>query len=245
VVVQILSDIHIDKHDDLGASFWRTLRKGDADTLVMAGDICELRFPDRLREVLAAVAPRYKHIVYVPGNHEFWGMNPFHAWKRLKKIQREVPNFHPLNNELVELDGQRFYGGTMWFAAPPPELAHMKKKWPDYLYVEKFEPWAYDSNRLFREEFEQVVAGDVVITHHMPSYQSVAQRYIGDKSNHFYVSPMEDQILHRKPAIWVHGHTHNSFDYTLGETRVVCNPLGYPHETQSQLAFVNPKLLSL
>ena len=27
--------------------------------------------------------------------------------------------------------------------------------------------------------------------------------------------------------LWVHGHTHSSFDYNIHGTRVVCNPRGY------------------
>ena len=38
---------------------------------------------------------------------------------------------------------------------------------------------------------------------------------------------MHHLIEERKPALWVHGHTHTSFNYTIGPTRVVCNPLGY------------------
>ena len=30
-----------------------------------------------------------------------------------------------------------------------------------------------------------------------------------------------------KAALWIHGHTHDSFDYVLNGTRVVCNPRGY------------------
>jgi Icc-related predicted phosphoesterase len=33
-----------------------------------------------------------------------------------------------------------------------------------------------------------------------------------------------------RPALWLHGHTHGSCDYKLGDTRVVCNPMGYPGE---------------
>jgi predicted phosphodiesterase len=28
-------------------------------------------------------------------------------------------------------------------------------------------------------------------------------------------------------SVKVHGHTHESFDYEIGKTRVVCNPRGY------------------
>ena len=28
-------------------------------------------------------------------------------------------------------------------------------------------------------------------------------------------------------SLWIHGHIHESFDYKIGKTRVVCNPRGY------------------
>jgi hypothetical protein len=28
-------------------------------------------------------------------------------------------------------------------------------------------------------------------------------------------------------VLWIHGHTHESFDYVVNGTRVVCNPRGY------------------
>ena len=36
-----------------------------------------------------------------------------------------------------------------------------------------------------------------------------------------------DQKLEHQPRLWIHGHTHESFDYQIGKTRVVCNPRGY------------------
>jgi hypothetical protein len=41
-----------------------------------------------------------------------------------------------------------------------------------------------------------------------------------------------------RAALWVHGHTHSSFDYLLNGTRVVCNPRGYPLRRQG--GFENP-----
>ena len=31
----------------------------------------------------------------------------------------------------------------------------------------------------------------------------------------------------KQPSLWLHGHTHESFDYNIKNTRVVCNPRGY------------------
>jgi Icc-related predicted phosphoesterase len=43
---------------------------------------------------------------------------------------------------------------------------------------------------------------------------------------------MEQMILALNPRLWIHGHTHTSFDYMIGDTRVVANPHGYPGENE-------------
>ena len=69
----------------------------------------------------------------------------------------------------------------------------------------------------------------VVVGHHSPSFQSVAEQYKGEYlMNGAYHSSLEDVMLDRPQIkLWTHGHTHHPFDYMIGETRVVCNPRGY------------------
>jgi hypothetical protein len=69
----------------------------------------------------------------------------------------------------------------------------------------------------------------VVIGHHTPSHNSCHPRYKDDQvMNGGYHSDLSEFILDR-PGIklWTHGHTHELFDYMIGDTRVVCNPRGY------------------
>jgi hypothetical protein len=71
----------------------------------------------------------------------------------------------------------------------------------------------------------------VVVTHHAPSFESVHEKYrtVNDWDyNYGFASYNEDVILdYPEIKVWVHGHMHDPFDYTLGETRVICNPRGY------------------
>jgi Icc-related predicted phosphoesterase len=67
----------------------------------------------------------------------------------------------------------------------------------------------------------------VVVSHHAPSPRSVAPRYGADLVSAAFASDLESLIEHYEPDLWIHGHTHDSFDYQLGRTRVVCNPRGY------------------
>ena len=85
--------------------------------------------------------------------------------------------------------------------------------------------------------FRSALANDipcVVITHHAPSMKSIHEKYANDTElNTLYASDME-YLMSNNVKLWIHGHTHNSFDYTVGNTRVVCNPVGYPQERSLQ-----------
>ena len=66
----------------------------------------------------------------------------------------------------------------------------------------------------------------IVVTHHAPHRQSLAPRYAEDLVSAGFVSDL-DALVRAPVALWVHGHTHTCFDYTVNGTRVVCNPRGY------------------
>jgi predicted phosphodiesterase len=68
----------------------------------------------------------------------------------------------------------------------------------------------------------------VVVTHHLPSAASVAERFRTNATSAAFASHLDPLITRHRPQLWIHGHTHDSFDYRLDATRVVCNPMGYP-----------------
>jgi hypothetical protein len=69
----------------------------------------------------------------------------------------------------------------------------------------------------------------IVVGHHAPSSQSVAEWYKGDTlMNGAFRSELEEFIMDRPQIkLWFHGHMHNNSNYWIGDTRVVCNPRGY------------------
>lgn len=85
------------------------------------------------------------------------------------------------------------------------------------------------------------IAKTVVITHHLPSIQSVSERYSNDILSACFASHLDELLGYSK--LWIHGHTHDSFDYMANGTRVICNPRGYiPKGVQENLEF-NPSFL--
>lgn len=69
----------------------------------------------------------------------------------------------------------------------------------------------------------------IFVGHHAPSKLSVKPKYQQDVMvNGAYSSDLSEFILdHPQIKLWTHGHTHDNFDYMIGNTRVVCNPRGY------------------
>jgi len=69
----------------------------------------------------------------------------------------------------------------------------------------------------------------VVVGHHAPSKQSTKPEYQDDYHiNGAYSSNLEPFIEdYPEIAVWTHGHTHDVFDYQVGQTRILCNPRGY------------------
>ena len=66
----------------------------------------------------------------------------------------------------------------------------------------------------------------VVVTHHAPHRNSLAAQYADDWLSPAFVSELPAAFF-EIPELWIHGHTHTSFDYRVGKCRVVCNPRGY------------------
>ena len=233
--VQLISDVHLEfmmpamQHAVLGSIF-----KGEANTLVLAGDIFPLRIIDTVRDALNFICEKYENVLYVPGNHEFYGTSPGFGETNLGAVCNEISNFHWLRSasKPLKIGNKTFWGDTMWFPDGPSNKM-LEDQLNDFRHIHAFTPWCYRQNMAFRQAYQNVQA-DVVITHHLPSYKSVPARYrsdvVGNDLNVFFVSDMEREMNIWQPKFWFHGHTHDPCDYTLGDTRVICNPLGYPGE---------------
>lgn len=97
---------------------------------------------------------------------------------------------------------------------------------PDELYSRHKESRAYIESKL-RQPFE---GATMVLTHHAPSRRSLDARFSGQMSNAAFASDLSALIKKGRPDFWVHGHIHRFCDYVEGQTRVICNPLGYQRE---------------
>jgi predicted phosphodiesterase len=232
-----MSDLHFEMHADGGAGLIRELDPTGVDVLVLAGDITMARRYSDLESVFKPLAQKYGHILYVPGNHEYYESSPREVAHNLAKLTEELPGVAIPENDVAVIAGQRFIAGTMWFR-PDPTAEPNKRFMRDFSLIQDFEPWVYEQNVAFEKVLTtHVGADDVVLTHHLPAVESVPARFARSAMNAFFVCDMAPHVRERQPKLWIHGHSHDRCDYLLGKTRVVANPLGYPNELRSLEAF--------
>lgn len=228
--IQILSDLHFEFDPDHGEAFAKAVPVV-GDVLVLAGDVISLRNVSVARRTLGWFCDRFKDVVYVPGNHEYYGSHPEDVDTCLTVCDRDISNLHVLNPEGALIGETRFVGGTLWFPNTPDEGLY-RGMLNDFRLIKDFVPWVHDTHAgqiAFLKA--NVWRGDVVVTHHLPHPRSIAAQYAGSALNRFFLANDAAGLVERGEArLWIHGHTHVTMDYTIGETRVVCNPRGYPGE---------------
>ncbi len=214
----------------------------DADVVLLAGDI------HVGQKGLAWAAAKFptKPVVYVLGNHEYYGQAlPKHTERM--KARCAGSNVQVLENATLTLDGITFLGCTLWtdfellgdpriagYAATQKMNDYRKiRVSPSYRRLRSLDT-AIEHRRSLRWLKTTLASGDpaktVVVTHHAPSPRSLAARYSEDILSAAFASDLDDFVSACGAALWVHGHLHCSSDYVLGRTRVVCNPRGYPDE---------------
>lgn len=251
--IHIVSDLHLNHYNTRSpmAAF-----ATESDIAIVAGDIS---VPDTVVADLQHMLPNARHIVFVAGNHEHYnGLDMSVGHQRMREDAEDTNGrVHFLENESVVIEGVRFIGATLWtdynlYDTPAESKAYAAKGMSDHWLIMDKGQFTPDKAALrhitskyyIESELAKNFAGDtVVITHHCPSSRSIAPHYAGSPLNPAFASKCDTSIKHCK--LWVHGHTHSSFNYKVKSgARVVCNPAGYPdyHGTLENPGF-NPELV--
>jgi predicted phosphodiesterase len=247
--INILSDLHV------GYSAFET-PLNDADVVVLAGDIA----PPRHAALWALRLE--KPVVYVLGNHEFYGSSIEAAAAEMKHLCVGT-QVHVLDNDEVIIDGVRFLGSTLWTdfrlfanaAERATAILEAQRLMRDFSRIRVAGPTNAlftpdDSAKLFARNAEWLerrlrvphAGPTVVVTHHAPARQSIHPRFAGSLLNACFVSEAEYLVGADRTQWWIHGHTHDSFDYVLNGTRVICNPRGYAKAGVNENARFDPNL---
>lgn len=264
--IRQLSDLHLEFYYDLYEGQGSRAREEIArllpplptdkkTVLIVAGDLATAHKAGRIVTFFELVVPRFKHVVYVLGNHEHYGCNlhESEAIIRHELSQRiDMRKMSIMGNTpaSVVVKGVAFIGGTLWtdymggdYRAMTMAARFMRDHSVIGSNVGKGD--TFQPEEAFRIHVESVakireIAGElsdhpiVIVSHHLPSFDCVDEQYkTGSHEpllNGAFASNLDALIIELKPRYWFFGHTHTSFNGTIGDTRLICNPLGYPHE---------------
>ncbi len=245
--LRIASDLHLEGYygqalGRLAGNFLPPDPRDATSILILAGDISSKQ--EQLLGFLSEIAPRFLHVFYVPGNHEYYRYD-YDQWndKLLKElVLNESITFACGGLSELELQGYRILGTTLWGDGGPTPLDQLNtdRGLNDFRLIHR------NGNRFSVREMMVVHKQQkleleaslkkpfdgktIVVTHHMPSYRLCHPRF-GNEINGGFASNCDDILAYdHAPWLWIYGHTHDTVDTQLWKTRLVCNPAGYRSE---------------
>ena len=208
----------------------------------------------RFRDFIKRCSFQFPHVVVIAGNHEFYHGNWKASIQYLRDEYSKFDNVYFLEQDLKVINDVTFIGATLWTDCnngDPLTLHALSDMMNDFRIIRNDE---HDYTKLrpahtmYRHQqtlgYLKAVLPDlkdkqvVFVGHHAPTSMSTHERYAGQYlMNGGYRSELGEFIMdHPQIKLWTHGHTHDPFDYMVGETRVVCNPRGYAgHDPQADL----------
>lgn len=243
--ILILSDLHLEFGEfDIPASC--------ADIAVFAGDVHRgVRGITWLRSHFPKIP-----VIYVPGNHEYY-RNAMGTLLNKLNNAATGSNIRVLDNESFIIGKVRFLGATLWsnfeitgtnpaFAGTASEQVmndfRLIRVAPSYRRFRSKDAYLLHRKTMhwLRSEVAESTLQTVIITHHAPSATSLPNDFRSNIVSSAYATNLDEFIKHSNINLWVHGHIHTSQDYTIGQTRIICNPRGYPDDRNPSF---NPTLL--
>lgn len=240
--IQYCSDLHLEFYENL--RYMKSFAFGVAgDILIISGDIGYLsdKNIERLK-LWKWMSERYRQVLMVAGNHEFYNNGDIAAmgesWQKML-----LPNVGYYHNRVVRIDDTDFILSTLWSRIPPMDEMVVQSGMNDYRQIlyKRHRLTAKDITDEFEKNFafiqESVERSDaekiVVVTHHLPTFAAIDERYCGDPLNVAFATELGNYIADSRINVWIYGHAHHQTDLMIGDTHLVSNPLGYVFEGEN------------
>lgn len=232
MVFQYLSDLHFEQPANRAYLKNNPLRP-IADTLLIAGDLMPLNCIDRFSDFLDFLSSNWEQVIWVPGNHEFYGsdLSEFQE-PRVEKIRT---NIHLCHRSSFQIEDITILGCTLWSRIDQDNQPMIQRSLQDFDKID----WGDrklnvdDYNSMHQKDLQflkdsNIDSSTVVITHHVPTLENYPRKYEGSSLNQAFVSDNSMLIESSQTPFWIYGHHHaNTKPFKCGQTMVMTNQLGY------------------
>ena len=241
--VQYISDIHLEFfHIEKVRSIGRNIHPV-CDILVLAGDIgIPTHLNNHYQIFLETIAPKFKKIFIIAGNHEFYCSTiMINVKKNIENICSNFSNITFLDNSTIDFEGYRWIGTTLWTKVDE----NPRKIINDMNYISDFKPVDYNREHQISCDFLEKAISEsslpcVIITHHLPITELIHPKFLVDEDawdlNQWFATRLENMVekYSSKIKAWFYGHTH---EYSIQKhygVKFLCNPMGYSGENPTR-----------
>ena len=182
--IDIVSDLHIEFNHD---SFYdRMIKESTSKEIIIAGDIGCLRKPET-RKAFINLTNKYERVIYVPGNHDYYGIDIEEGDKILTILEENIPNLIVLRpNKSIFLGKYKVIGATLWVPYSE-DLNKYPINDPNFIrnlysHLDKMNSEA--SKFIYNNTDENTI----VVTHHLPHPECINPIYASDRTNCWFLS---------------------------------------------------------
>ena len=168
-------------------------------------------------------------IFSIKGNHDYYGGSFANADMDFQTLTIENPDIACAEMGHGDIT---IAGATLWTDLRPDRWWDFREYMMDYRNIKGMNYDRYMNAHKTHHDFLFNADADIWVIHHLPSFASVHEEYRNSSGNDFFATELSLKIIDMKkpPKLIVHGHTHRRMDYMIDNTRVICNPRGYPGE---------------
>jgi 3',5'-cyclic AMP phosphodiesterase CpdA len=246
--IRLLSDLHHEFFKSKSMFTETFMEYKNEDVLILAGDIA-VGVGNVLDIIDAFLKAGFPKIIYVPGNHEYYG-GSFNEFQTNLDIlwpdyyQGKVYAFNDPKDCFCIIDGVVFCGGTLWTNFRENRIAELAcgNRISDFKTIDSFTP--QDAKKLYYNTLDAIdftykefpEYKKVIVTHFLPAVECIHPIYRGTELiNSYFANDLGEYISTLTNTTWVFGHTHDPVNIKIGETRLLANPHGYyGYETREE-----------
>ncbi len=214
------------------------------EILIIAGDVAYLGDKFSENPFWDRVSEEFTQVYVIPGNHDFYG--GYDSGICLIKNYQEVirDNVTLLNNAVVEHADCRLIFTSLWsFIEKEPEV--IRESINDFRLIQynKEKLTIHMFNEFYRASMDFLLPElqkksdkkTVVVTHHLPSPQCIEEKYVGSPLTEAFCVDLTKEIETGFADFWIYGHSHGNIpDFTVGNTQLLTNQLGYVELGESE-----------
>ena len=237
MVFQYASDLHLGHRANREFISDKPLRPV-ADTLLLAGDIIPLHSIDRFKDFFKYLSDHWEKVVWIPGNHEYYGSDITRYTKGFKEQIRA--NIILCDQHVIKIDDVHIIAATLWSHIAQENEQSIQSQLNDFNYIklngkrlsiDDFNQLHLEHSSFFLKQLETLGKNGnkvIALCHHVPTLIDYPLKYVGSDLNNAFVSDFADRLNAPLPSYWIYGHHHvNVPSFEINGCHFLTNQLGY------------------